>query len=342
MNGIKRVLVIGPAWVGDMVMAQSLLDVLHSQSPGVAIDVVAPASSYPLLARMPLVRRPWQLAVGHGRLGLLARRRLGKRLKRERYTAAFVLPRSFKSALVPFWAGIPYRVGWRGEMRFGLLTEPRRFSRQRYPRMVERFVALAYPREALLPDNLPRPRLEPTEADRLGVLERFGLSVTGRPVLALCPGAAYGPAKRWPAEYFGALARAKQREGWAVWLLGSASEWGAARLIRNACGEQCVDLVGKTSLVDAIDLLSWASVVVANDSGLMHIAAALGRRVVAIYGSSSPGYTPPLSDPEKNRVVSLKLDCVPCFRRVCPLGEPRCLLDLEPDIVLEALADLVG
>lgn len=336
-----KVLIIGPAWVGDMVMSQTLYKLLKARAPETQIDVLAPAWTRPLLERMPEVRRALPMPLGHGRLGLGERHRLGRSLRAEGYAQAIVLPNSFKSALVPFFARIPLRTGWRGEMRLGVLNDRRTLDKHRYPLMVQRFAALAFPAGASLPDPLPPPALRVSET-ALGALgSRFAL-LAARRVLALCPGAEFGASKRWPAASYAAVAREALARGEEVWLLGSAHDGPAAAAILQALSggerEHCRDFTGATTLAEAIDLLSQAHAVVSNDSGLMHVAAALDRPLVVIYGSSSPGFTPPLA--RRVRTVSLGLDCSPCFQRQCPLGHQKCMLDLEPARVLRALDEL--
>jgi heptosyltransferase-2 len=315
-----------------MVMAQSLLRHLTRVRPGIAIDVLAPDWSRPLLERMPEVRDALAMPFGHGELQLARRYRIGAALRSRGYVRAIVLPNSLKSALVPFWARIPVRTGYRGEQRWGLLNDLRRLDPSRLPSTVERFVALGLERDEALPRPLPLPVLKTTPEGVSAALERLGLERPRGALLGICPGAEYGPAKRWPAQHFAELARRLRERGWEIWLFGSARDAQAAHEIRQAVGEGCVDLSARTTLAEAIDLLSLTRVVVTNDSGLMHVAAALGRPVVAVYGSSDPGFTPPLS--QRATVVSLGLSCSPCFRRDCPLGHTRCLRDLGPERVL--------
>lgn len=337
-----NILIIGPSWVGDMVMAQTLFVCLKRQHPDCQIDVLAPEWSRPLLERMPEVREALSFPLGHGTFELATRRRIGQQL-RGRYDQAILLPNSLKSALVPYFAGIPKRTGWRGEMRFGLLNDIRTLDKARYPLMIERFMALAYPPGAELPKPYPEPRLVIDPASRDTALERFGLSLD-RPVLALCPGAEFGEAKRWPAEHYAAVADARLRQGWQVWLFGSQKDAPGGEEIREwvtpGFEEDVYNLAGRTSLAEAIDLLSCASAVISNDSGLMHVAAALDRPLVAVYGSTSPGFTPPLAS--QVEVVRLGLECSPCFDRTCRFGHYDCLRLLQPSLVQEALGRLVA
>lgn len=337
-----NILIIGPSWVGDMVMAQTLFVCLKRQHPDCQIDVLAPEWSRPLLERMPEVREALSFPLGHGAFELATRRRIGQEL-RGRYDQAILLPNSLKSALVPYFAGIPKRTGWRGEMRFGLLNDIRTLDKARYPLMIERFMALAHAPGAELPKPYPEPRLAIDPASRDAALERFGLSLD-RPVLALCPGAEFGEAKRWPAEHYAAVADARLRQGWQVWLFGSQKDAPGGEEIREwvtpGFEEDVYNLAGRTSLAEAIDLLSCASAVISNDSGLMHVAAALDRPLVAVYGSTSPGFTPPLAS--QVEVVRLGLECSPCFDRTCRFGHYDCLRLLQPSLVQDALGRLVA
>jgi heptosyltransferase-2 len=335
MAAAERILVIGPAWVGDMVMAQSLFIMLHRQ--GATVDVVAPQWSVPLLARMPQVRRAVALPVGHGRFGLAERWRIGRRLRAEHYGQAIVLPRSFKAALIPFFAGIPCRTGFRGEMRYGLLNDVRTLDKTQLPRVIDRYVALGLPRDAALPpQDIPLPQLRIDAENRARLVQQLGLDLQ-RPAVAFMPGAEYGPAKRWPLQHYAALARELAASGRQVWIIGSAKELTDGAAIAAAAPE-ALNLCGRTRLEDAADLLSLASAAVSNDSGLMHVAAASGVPLVALYGSSSPFYTPPLA--AQARVLYRALSCSPCFKRVCPLGDTPCLTDIEPQQVLAALHSL--
>lgn len=320
-----------------MVMAQVLFKLLKQQRPAATLTVLAPDWSRPMLERMPEVDTALSLPFGHGEL------RLGERLTQGRalagqYDQVIVLPNSLKSALLPFFAGIPRRTGWRGEWRYGLLNDVRPLDKTRYPLMIQRFAALAYARGATLPESLPWPELIVQPETAAAALAKHGLN-TDAPVLALCPGAEFGPAKRWPERHYAETARHYLARGWQVWLFGSAKDTPVAEAIAGAAGGACRVLTGRTSLAEAIDLLSLASLVVSNDSGLMHVAAAVGRKLVVPYGSSSPAFTPPLS--HTVRVLNLGLSCSPCFQRECPLGHLNCLNQLEPARVLAAAAELL-
>ncbi|MGE5095562.1 MAG: lipopolysaccharide heptosyltransferase II [Betaproteobacteria bacterium] len=327
-----RTLVVSPSWIGDAVLSHSLLVRLAARDPQGTIDVLAPPWALPVYRRMPQVAQALANPFGHGDLRLAERRRFAKALPP--YDRAIVLPNSLKSALIPWHAAIPQRIGYRGEMRYGLLNDVRRLDEAALPLIAERYAALAQPATEAFERPLPNPRLEVDDVARHAALARLGL-VLGRPVAAFAPGAEYGPAKRWPARHFGELGRLLQARGYQVWLFGSDKDAPVTAAIRELIGGECRDLAGRTTLDEAIDLMSFADRVVTNDSGLMHIAAALDRPTAAIFGSSSPSFTPPLSG--KAKVISLRLSCSPCFARVCPLGHTNCLETLPPGDVLAAL-----
>ena len=322
-----------------MVLAQSLFKFLKHRHPDSRLDVLAPTWTLPLLARMPEVDEAIPINIGHGELRIGERLRLGRQLRARDYDRAIVLPNSLKSAIVPFAARARVRTGFTGELRYGLLNDIRPLDKQKLPRTVDRFIALAMSPGESLP-QIPPPRIRADADKARTALARLGRSMPTASVLGLCPGAEYGPAKRWPAEYFADVAQAKLAEGWEVWLFGSDKDAGVTGAIQSMTGKRCLDLGGRTTLEEAIDLLSLTTAVVSNDSGLMHVAAALDRQVIALYGSSDPRHTPPLSD--KASVLYLGLSCSPCFKRECPLGHLKCLRDIAPSLVLESLSGASG
>lgn len=339
MTTPSQILMVAPAWVGDFVMAQSLFRVLKARSD-VEIDVLAPKHSGPLAERMPEIRHFIELPLGHGQLGLKTRYAIARQLRQTGYDQAILLPNSFKSGLIPWFAGIPTRTGWMGECRFGLVNDMRYLDPKQYPLMVERFVALAYDKKNI-PATLdcPRPRLVVKPESLSATFASLGMSAPTRPVWALCPGAEYGPAKRWPAEYYGEIARRLIDGGADVWLFGSPKEAFLGETIQAHCEGRAFNVIGRTQLAQAIDLLSCVTGVVTNDSGLMHVAAALDKPMIALYGSSSPSFTPPLSD--KVHVLNLNLPCSPCFERVCPLQHFKCMNDMLPDYVYAQIQSLI-
>jgi heptosyltransferase-2 len=334
----SRILIVGPAWVGDMVMAQALYKLLKQRESGNIIDVLAPAWSLPLLDRMPEVRHGIEVPLGHGEFGLAARYRLGKSLRAENYDRAIVLPRSLTAALIPFFARATQRSGYRGEMRYGLINDMRPLDKGVLTKTVERYLALGMAAaEPLPPQTIPPPRLSTDDNNIARLCERFSLPREG--AVALLPGAEYGPAKQWPIGYWAELARHLAEEGRAVWLFGSQKDHANAQQIIDEADAPAsvVNLCGQTALVDAVDLLSICRAAVSNDSGLMHVAAAVGIPLVGIYGSSTPDYTPPLS--EHAAVLYRDLDCSPCFKRECPYGHTRCLHEILPQQVYTALSE---
>jgi heptosyltransferase-2 len=328
-----KILVVGPSWIGDTVLAQPLLKLLHQRHPALELDMLVPGWTGPVVRRMPEVRRAIASPFEHGELQFAERRDLGRELRPERYDQAIVLPNTFKSAFVPLFARIPRRTGYRGEMRWGALNDVRTLNEAALPQMAQRYAALALePGEELLLPELPSPSLEVDESERVATLAALGLSGVTRAV-ALCPGAEYGPAKRWPPSYFAELARALSSHGDAVWLIGSAKDAQIGQDIVRLSDGACLNLCGKTTLDQAVDLLASVRLVITNDSGLMHVAAALNTDVIAIYGSSTPAFTPPLSP--RARIVKLDIACSPCFERTCPLGHFNCMMQLKPQRVLE-------
>ena len=344
----KKILVVAPAWIGDMIMSNTLLHILKQQDPNTIIDVLAPPTTAALISRMSHVRHVILLPVTHKELKLKARYQLAKKLRTEQYEQAIILPNTLKSALIPWLAGIPQRTGWLGEKRYLLLNDIRH-APKRFPRLVQRYAALAFaaplknhsdiPFEIV--EHLPDPELTVDLKNQQHLQHTFKLSTT-QPILALCPGAEYGSAKRWPVEHFAKLAQLTLSMGWHVILVGSPKDVALGAEINQQARQCCIDLTGKTSLLDAIDVLSLAHAVVSNDSGLMHIAAALQKPLIAIYGSSSPTYTPPLD--KNSKILYLGIRCSPCFKRECPLlGDDhlRCLLDITPKKVAHALRDIL-
>lgn len=322
--------------MGDMVMAQCLFKVLKQRHPGAVLDVLAPAWSLPLLDRMPEVAQSFIMPIGHGTLALRERYQIAKMLRAHHYDQAILLPNSFKSALIPWLAGIPIRTGWRGEMRYLVLNDVRVLDEKRYPLMIERFMALGLPPNVPLPKDYPLPELSISTKSQQAALLQHGLTSSDQPTLALCPGAEFGPAKQWPEPYYAEVAKEKLDAGWAVWLFGSTKDQATAEKIMQMTDQRCVNLTGKTRLEEAVDLLSLVTGVVSNDSGLMHIAAALRKPLVALYGPTSATFTPPLH--QQAEVVTLSLECQPCFQRICPLQHHRCMRELMPEKVLQMMA----
>ncbi|MBI5917880.1 MAG: lipopolysaccharide heptosyltransferase II [Nitrosomonadales bacterium] len=336
---MQKILVIAPSWVGDCMLMQPMLQRLKQRHPTAPLDVLAPPWTEKLLRLMPEVSDVIINPFPHGALQLGARRALGKSLRANGYDQAIVLPNSLKSALVAFFAGIPLRTGFVGESRYFLLNDARKLDKSKLPLMVERFAYLAEARGGDIQRPIPAPHLAVDPALRQATLNKHGLALA-QPVAVFCPGAEYGPAKRWPEEYFAELAQTLQQRGYAVWLLGSPKDRAVADKIEQLSGGNCRNLCGTTDLAEAIALLSCADFVVSNDSGLMHLAAALDRKLVAIFGSSSPQFTPPLS--AQAEVIQLDLPCIPCFKRECPLEHFNCMKQLTPAKIAPHIPTLPG
>lgn len=343
-----KILVIGPSWVGDMMMSQSLYRTLRAEFPSAEIDVMAPAWCRPLLARMPEVNQALAMPLGHGALALGERRRLGHTLRTQNYDRAYVLPNSFKSALVPFFARVPQRTGWRGEMRYGLLNDLRVLDKTAFPLMVQRYTALAYDKQRIqraedLPQPLLWPQLQVSDEEIAETTATFTLT-DQRPIIGFCPGAEFGPAKRWPHYHYAALAQILIDKNYQIALFGSAKDHEAGEQICAALADNardfCCNLAGKTQLEQAVILLAACHAVVSNDSGLMHIAAALNKPLIALYGPSSPDFTPPLSHQAK--VIRLISGYHKVRKGDAAQGYHQSLIDIQPQQVLQALTPLLA
>lgn len=328
-------LLVAPAWVGDAVMSEPLIRQIaaYDQAP---VDVLAPPWVAPLYERMPNVNNVILAPFAHGRFDLKARWLLGQTLRAQSYQNAYVLPNSLKSALPTFFAGIPNRIGFTGESRYGLINRRQKLDKQKLPRMVDRFLALAP--DAPHPIDADIPALSASQDAFEQLRSSHHLECSGR-LAILCPGAEYGPAKRWPVEHFATLARQLHQAGYTVWTVGSAKDEETGAAIHALSDGIAINLCGRTKLAEAIDLMSRADIVVSNDSGLMHVAAALHRPLVALFGSSSPKFTPPLG--KQVSILQHTVPCSPCFARTCRYGHMDCLTQLLPDTVMAAIRTLI-
>lgn len=325
---VKKILIISPSWIGDCVMTQPLYHRLHELHPNCQIDVFAPKWSMAVFARMPEIHDVIENPFGHGTLNVRERWKLGRELGKRGYNQVIVLANSLKSAIVAFGTGAAQRTGYIGEMRYILLNDLYKLDKQKLPLMVDRYTALA----GHFTGKSTQPRLQINPDSQAAALATHGLN-KNKKIMALCAGAEYGVAKRWLPEHFATTAQHYVALGWQIWLFGSQKDFDVSEEINRLSGSVCVNLCGKTSLAEAIDLLACADGVVCNDSGLMHLAAAVGAKLVAVYGSSSPDHTPPLSKTAK--IATLNLACSPCFQRECPLGHTDCLRKLLPEKVIE-------
>ena len=301
--------------------------------------MLCPGWALPIFRRMPEVSETLESPFGHGELALNKRLQLGRQIHTRHYDRAYVLPNSFKSALVPWFARISERIGFIGEARYLLLNDARKLDVRALPLMVQRFAHLAGPPDGVIDGALPNPRLRVESAERDRLMAQLGLARPSR-LICFCPGAEYGPAKRWPPQYFGELARSLAAEGSTIWVVGSSKERDIGEAIQQGSAGTALNLCGRTTLDQAVVLLSGADMVVSNDSGLMHVAAALDRPMVALYGSSSPAFTPPLSG--RARILKLDVACSPCFERACPLGHFDCMMKLMPGRVRTEMHSLAA
>lgn len=332
-------LVVGPQWLGDAVMAQPLLADLARGGP---VDVLSLSALAPVYQAMPGVRRVWPVEWTRGKLEWSARRALAQTLRPEAYQRAVVCPNSWKAALVPWMAGIPNRRGLRGEWRLGLLNDIRRpqADTARGPSQPAQYAALAdSPESALQATPTLHTPAGARTARAAGPDASHPDAGTPPGLLVICPGAAYGPAKQWPAQHFAAVATDWLGQEGQVAILGTQADRevqaAIASLIPAARTARLELLAGETSLAQAMSILSDAQAVVSNDSGLMHVAAALGRPVIGIYGSTDPQHTPARGPCVT--LVSAGLGCSPCFQRTCPLKTNACLQGISPDRILRLL-----
>jgi len=343
---MHSILIIAPNWIGDAVSTQPLLANLKVLYPDSKIDVLASNWVAPIYRACSEVHQVIEAKFEHKKLQWSLRKQLAKEIEAKNYQASFVLPNSFKSALIPWLANIPFRIGYRGEMRFSLinlaLDNPSKVNR---PPMVEHYLALSQllkDDESIPLDKLV-PKLNVSAAAKQQIEQKLqGANINSGSIYARCPGAEYGPSKRWPTEHFAVLAQQliTQNSNNQIILLGSKSDYSLAQEITSQA-QQASNIhnwCGNTSLDEAIALIGMSKAVVSNDSGLMHIAAALQTPQVAIFGSSDPAHTPPLSD--KAKVIWLNMPCSPCHKRICPLGHLRCLKDILPQQVLATLNTL--
>ncbi len=335
-----KVLVIAPSWLGDLIMSHSLYQILKRREPSCQLTLYAPAYQKPIIERMQEVDDFIENPFPHGQFDLKRRFNEGRKLARKNFDLALVLPNSLKSALIPFFAGIKLRRGFKGESRYLILNDLRTNKRD-FPRMVERYAALAYSRSEVktaadLPP-IPNPVLQALPPAPT-LLERLRLS-TDRPLLALGCGANYGPAKLWPVEYFAKVCSLWIARGGAVLGLGTAKDGPTVKAIAALLNEDArpyfYDVAGQTSLTEALDLTALCKAAVCNDSGMMHTVAALGLPQCAIFGSTSTGYTPPLSD--KAVCLEATTPCHPCFERTCRFNTYECLKSIRPEQVWDKI-----
>ena len=330
----SAILVVPYMWIGDFVRCHSVIKLLKARYPKRPIDVLATTLCAPLLDYMPGVRKAIVCDLPRKRLALRQQSALAKRLSSERYGQVLVMPRTWKSALAPFLAGIPERTGFAGEVRFGLINDLR-FGERGLPRMIDRCGALALPKGTALPIDWPLPELNVPAAEAAEWRTKQSLPDDGRPVVAFAPGAV-GPSKRWPVDSYAELARELSREGIAVWVLGSPNESPLAAEIVRAAGPAAHDLTSP-NLRNAILALKLASAAISNDSGLLHVAAAIGTPTIGIFGPTSPWLWAPLNPLAAIIETRTEVPCRPCHKPTCRLLHHRCMRDISTAQLLPAV-----
>src|SRR5450759_1668654 len=286
------ILIVPYVWIGDFVRCHSVVKLLRAQVPDRPVDIVSSTLCAPLADYMPGIRQAIVIDLPRRRLGVALQRQLADRLREGRYAQALVMSRKWKAALAPWLAGIPLRTGFAGEFRFGLLNDIR-FGERKLPRMIDQMGALALPKSASLPREWPLPELKVPADEVARWRAQRGLGADGRPIVTLSPGAV-GAGKAWPAGHYGQLARALAKDGASIWVLGGPNETALAAHIADAGGPRVRDLTSN-DLRNAILALAAADASVTNDSGLMHVSAAIGTPTVAIFGPTSPWHWKPLN-----------------------------------------------
>ena len=330
----RPILIVPYMWIGDFVRCHTVVKLLKARFPARPVDVLSTTLCAPLADYMPELRQAIVVDLARKRLALSEHRALAARLKRESYGTALIMPRTWKAALAPFLAGVPERIGWVGEWRFGLVNDLR-FGERKRPRMVDQCAALALPAHATPPENWPLPELRVPPAEIAGWKERLALADNGKPIIALAPGAV-GPSKRWPGAAYGDLARRLIAQGNEVWILGSPAEAPLVRIIRDIAPE-VRDLTGP-DLRNAILALAAADVAVSNDSGLLHVAAALGTPTIGIFGPTSPWHWAPLNPIAAAVQQKIEtLPCQPCHKPTCRVRHHRCMRDISPNHLVSVI-----
>ncbi len=328
-----KILIVAPAWVGDTVMSQTLFKLLKTKyGDNLILDIFANQWASGLLSRMPEISSVIINPFGHGKLELIKRIKVGISLRHKEYNEVIVLPNSIKSAIVPFFARISLRTGFVGEGRYLLLNQVYKLDKTKLPLMIDRFCALG--NNGKKPDLMQWPELTRDNENQKRLIDKFSIDST-KTIIAFCPAAEYGPAKRWFPEHFAALA--DKLDNCEIIILGSHKDVEISDKIMQLAKNKAHlhDICGKTNLLDAIDLLAAAKSVVTNDSGLMHIACAVGTSVIALFGSSSPSFTPPLS--KNAQIIQVDLECSPCFQRACRFGHYNCLKFITPEMVIKQM-----
>jgi heptosyltransferase-2 len=330
----RPILLVPYVWIGDFVRCHTVVRLLKQRWPERPVDVLTSTLCAPLLDYMPGVRAGVVCDLPRGRLAISRHLALARRLREAGYASALIMPRTWKAALAPYLAGIPERIGFVGELRFGLINDLR-FGERRLPRMIDRCAALALPEGAAHPVAWPQPELKIPQAEAEAWRTRNGLGSDARPIIALAPGAV-GPSKRWPIAAYAEVARALTAQNFTVWVLGSPNESSLAAEIIRVAGPAVRDLTSP-DLRNAVLALRLARAAISNDSGLLHVAAAMGTPAIGIFGPTSPWHWAPLNPLAAVIETKTELSCRPCHKPTCRFGHHRCMQDIPPHQVLDAL-----
>ncbi len=323
----QRILIVPQNWLGDIVMSQTLLKKIKSEDIKAKIDVLVEPAFKELIERMPEANQPIVLDCKHKELGLMKRFNLAKKI-RGSYDQSIVLSRSLKSALIPYLAKIPIRTGERGESRYILINDLKSFSKEDRRKTAYRYVSMFSEKEEL--DEKYYPSLE-TNTKNLEALKSKHVINLDKKIVIFAPGAAFGPSKMWPIDKFKELLE-KLDQKYKILILGSKSEINLGDQIAD--GKNAINLCGKTSIQDAVDLMHISEFCVSNDSGLMHLASATGTKSISIYGATSPDLTPPLTT--NKEIHYRRVSCSPCFEKKCKYGHYNCLVEIQADDVFKS------
>mgnify|MGYP001200948281 FL=1 len=325
----QKLLIIPQNWLGDIVMSQTLLKKIKSNNPKTSIDILVNSSLKNLVERMPEINKVIILDCNHRELGLFKRLRLAKEIKKSSYDQSIVLSRSLKSSLIPYFAKIPIRTGELGELRYLLINDLKEFSKESRRKTASRYISMYSDNNEELSENY-YPSLDSNSENIKNLSEKYDLK-KDKKVIIFAPGAAFGPSKMWPVNKFRELGK-KLNNDFKILILGSNNEKSIGNDI--VTNKNMVNLCGKTSIADAVDLMHISKFCVSNDSGLMHLAAATNTKSISIYGSTSPDFTPPLT---KNKDIHYKgISCSPCFEKKCKYGHYNCLVDIHSDDVFKS------
>jgi heptosyltransferase-2 len=324
----KKILIIAPAWIGDLVMSSVLIKALKNNQNN-SIDILVNSNLISLANLIPGIRKVIASETEHGKLSLIYRIKKGLSLRSEQYNECYILTNSFKSAIIPLIARIKKRISYLGEYRYGLINIIKQ-PIERNLGMVNRYLNLIDQKYS----DVANPVFN-INTNKESVFNKFKFE--GK-YIVFCPDAEYGPAKRWPTDKWLDLAT-ELSQHYKVIIVGL--DISISEEFKPLESDKIINLIGKTNLVEVMKIIALSEGVISNDSGLMHVSASLDKKIIALYGSSSPTYTPPLISKEKREIIYKNLDCSPCFKRVCPLGHTKCLNDIKVDEIKESVTRLL-